>query len=159
MRLKKENIIIKNKKKALGKDKNMTEGNQNLKKKYESVYLQSKVDKLTVNQMKEKLKEKIIKENNIYNNPIISKHLKRSQPKQINQFKKVIDKKNITPNNNKPITMNTNNNINIGNNINIITNNNDTNMKNNIIKNNMINNSKLVSDYDIKKKHISDLYD
>ena len=166
MRLKKE--TSKNEKKKFVKNKTLIEGNQNAKNKYENLYPQNKMKKISTNNPKEKLKEKNVKDSitHLHTNSKVYKPNKQVQTKQNNQSKKGAEKNNIYPNNNNmPITMNTNNNINIGNNINIITNNslgnNNANTINDdtILKNNLMSNSQILPDYNITKKPINDIYD
>ena len=164
MRLKKE--TNKNEKKKFVKNKTLIEGTQNAKNKFENVNPQNKMKKINTNNTKDKFKEKNTKDqiNNLHTNSKIYKPNKQIQTKQGNQNKKGVEKSNIYPNNNLPITMNTNNNINIGNNINIITNNSLGNNANTInddtlLKNNLMSNSQILPDYNLNKKPINDLYE
>ena len=164
MRLKKE--TNKNEKKKLVKNKTLIEGNQNTRNKYENANLQNKLKKINTNNLKEKLKEKNAKDpiTHLHANSKVYKPNKQIQTKQNNLNKKGVEKNNIYPNNNLPITMNTNNNINIGNNINIITNNslgNNSNTINDdtILKNNLMSNSQILPEYNLRKKPINDIYE
>ena len=159
MRLKKEIQAVKNIKKIYTKNKPLIEENHNLKKKYESVYLQNKAKKLNIDMINEPRKGK---ENiqQIQNNHKIYKPSKKIRNNK--KFENVnIPENNHENFNNKPLTIKTNNNINIGNNINIINNNitnnsNKENINNFTIKNNMMNDSEIIRDYNITNNQNND---
>ena len=165
MRLTKENLNKKIEKKKTHKNKSLIEQKSNIKYKIENTYLQEKIRNFNNNLLKEKIKEKNLKDlygsKQFQSNTNIYKNNSKIQNKLNSQIRKDTPKYNIYTKN-KTISLNANNNINIGNNINIITNNIHENNNNNSKKeskfNNNLINRDLLTDYNLTKKSENEIY-
>ena len=165
MRLTKDNLNIKKEKKKVNKNKSLIQEKPNIKYKIENPYLQEKIKKFNNDLIKERQKEKNLKDLNrgkqFQSNTNIYKNNKKIQNKNNSQLGKDFERTSIYTKN-KTISLNSNNNINIGNNINIITNNHihEANLPNkeNKFQTNLINNRGILTDFNLPKKSQTDIY-